>query len=69
MPVEDEEASSAGLDSDPEIVLVTYQLLPNVIEVIKAWARRHRIHVALDESHRTKAGYSCRIRDRCFVLG
>ena len=49
---------AAGLASDPEIVLVTYQLLPNVIEIVKAWARRHNTHVTLDESHRTKAGYS-----------
>ena len=48
----------AALDADPEIVLITYQLLPNVIEVVKAWARRHNTHVTLDESHRAKAGYS-----------
>jgi len=43
---------------DPEIALITYQLLPNTLDLVKAWARRHRMHVALDESHRVKAGYS-----------
>lgn len=49
---------AAVLGRDPEIVLVTYQLLPNVIDVVKDWARRHAVHVVLDESHRTKAGYA-----------
>lgn len=49
---------AAALDADPEVVLVTYQLLPNVIDIVKAWARRHNAHVVLDESHRAKAGYS-----------
>ena len=48
----------AALDADPEVVLVTYQLLPNVIDLVKEWARRHNTHVVLDESHRAKAGYS-----------
>lgn len=48
----------AGLLNDPEIVLITYQLLPNVIDLVKAWARRHRTHITLDESHRAKAGLS-----------
>lgn len=48
---------AAVLGRDPEILLITYQLLPNVIDVVKVWARRHRVHVVLDESHRTKAGY------------
>jgi hypothetical protein len=46
------------LATDPEVVLITYQLLPNVIDIVKDWARRHRVHVVLDESHRAKAGYS-----------
>jgi SNF2 family DNA or RNA helicase len=49
---------ASALDEDPEIVLITYQLLPNVIDLIKSWARRHQTHVVLDESHRAKAGYS-----------
>lgn len=49
---------AAALTRNPEIVLVTYQLLPNVIDLVKSWARRHHVHVVLDESHRTKAGYA-----------
>lgn len=49
---------AAKLMEEPEIALITYQLLPNVIDVVKTWARRHLSHVALDESHRAKAGYS-----------
>lgn len=49
---------AATLLRDPEITLITYQLLPNVIDVVKLWARRHRAHVVLDESHRAKSGYS-----------
>lgn len=49
---------AAALMNDPEIALITYQLLPNVADVVKGWARRHGTHVALDESHRAKAGYS-----------
>lgn len=45
------------LRGDPEIVLISYQLLPNVIDVVKDWAGDHNVHVVLDESHRTKAGY------------
>jgi SNF2 family DNA or RNA helicase len=45
-----------GLDTLPEIALITYQLLPNVLERVKTWAGRRRTHVALDESHRIKAG-------------
>lgn len=46
------------LGADPEIVLVTYQTLPNVIDLISTWARHHHTHVVLDESHRAKAGYN-----------
>ena len=42
---------------DPEIALITYQLLPNVRDLVEAWSQRHRLHVALDESHRVKAGF------------
>lgn len=48
----------AALRTDPEVALITYQLLPNVLDSVKAWAYSHRTHVALDESHRVKAGYS-----------
>jgi SNF2 family DNA or RNA helicase len=48
----------AALLDDPEIALVTYQLLPNVLDLVQTWGHRHRLHVALDESHRVKAGFS-----------
>jgi SNF2 family DNA or RNA helicase len=48
----------AALDRSPEITLITYQLLPNVLERIKTWAARRPTQIALDESHRVKAGYA-----------
>jgi SNF2 family DNA or RNA helicase len=48
----------AALLDDPEIALITYQLLPNVLDLVQTWGHRHRLHVALDESHRVKAGFS-----------
>lgn len=48
---------ATALMSDPEIALITYQLLPNVIDLVKTWARQHLTHVVLDESHRVKQGY------------
>ncbi len=47
-----------ALAEDPEIALITYQLLPNVAEEVKSWSAQHRTHVALDESHRIKSGWS-----------
>lgn len=44
------------LADDPEIALITYQLLPNVLDAVKSWAARHKTHVTLDESHRVKSG-------------
>jgi hypothetical protein len=44
------------LSDDPEIALITYQFLPNVLDAMQSWARRHRSHIVLDESHRIKAG-------------
>jgi SNF2 family DNA or RNA helicase len=41
---------------DPEIGLITYQFLPNVLDAVASWARRHSMHIVLDESHRIKAG-------------
>lgn len=46
------------LATDPEIALITYQFLPNVLDAVRSWIRRHRTHVVLDESHRIKAGSS-----------
>lgn len=44
------------LAGDPEIALITYQFLPNVVDAVRSWAGRHKTHVVLDESHRIKAG-------------
>lgn len=44
------------LAEDPEIALITYQFLPNVVDAVRAWVKRHATHVVLDESHRIKAG-------------
>lgn len=44
------------LSHDPEIALITYQFLPNVLDLVSAWCRRHRMQVVLDESHRIKSG-------------
>lgn len=49
---------AAALASGPEIALITYQLLPNVEDIVKAWAAGHRTQVALDESHRVKSGHA-----------
>lgn len=46
------------LADDPEIALITYQLLPNVEDAVKTWAAAHRTQVALDESHRVKSGHA-----------
>lgn len=50
--------TEAVLNNDPEIVLITYQLLPNVLELVLEWARQHKTHVVLDESHRIKSGFA-----------
>ncbi len=47
-----------ALAQDPEIALITYQFLPNVLDAVRSWAQRHRTHIVLDESHRIKAGTS-----------
>lgn len=52
------EGTQRVLADDPEIALISYQLLPNVLDVLKVWARVHRAHVVLDESHRVKGGYA-----------
>jgi SNF2-related domain len=49
---------AAALADDPEIALITYQLLPNVEDAVKTWAATHRTQVTLDESHRVKSGYA-----------
>lgn len=47
-----------AINTDPEIALITYQFLPNVLPLIRTWAASHRTHVVLDESHRIKSGFS-----------
>jgi SNF2 family DNA or RNA helicase len=46
----------AALDEDPEIALITYQFLPNVLTDVKLWSTRNATHIVLDESHRAKSG-------------
>ena len=41
---------------DPQIVGITYQQLPSVLVEVEAYARRNRVHLVLDESHRVKSG-------------
>ena len=50
------EKALSVLATDPEIALITYQFLPNVLDAVQAWASRHKAHVVLDESHRVKSG-------------
>jgi hypothetical protein len=45
---------SAALADDPEICLISYQLLVNVHHQVLQWAHRHKTHIVLDESHRIK---------------
>lgn len=47
-----------SLNSDPEIALITYQFLPNVLPLVRDWVTRRKTHVVLDESHRIKSGFS-----------
>ena len=44
------------LSRDPEIALLTYHLLPNVLDIVRNWAGNHSTHIVLDESHRIKGG-------------
>ncbi len=45
-----------ALGGNPEIAIITYQLLPNVLDLIQPWVRTGRTHIVLDESHRIKGG-------------
>lgn len=47
-----------AISSDPEIALITYQFLPNVLPLVRDWVARRKTHVVLDESHRIKSGFS-----------
>lgn len=44
------------LDNDPRFMLITYQQLARVPDLMAAHCSRHKIHVYLDESHRIKSG-------------
>ena len=44
------------LDEDPRFMLITYQQLARVPDLIAAHCARHSAHVFLDESHRIKSG-------------
>jgi hypothetical protein len=46
------------INQDPEIALITYQFLPNILPLVRTWAAAHRTHVVLDESHRIKSGFT-----------
>jgi superfamily II DNA or RNA helicase len=52
-----------ALQDEPEIAIITYQLLPNVSDLLRAWARRGRTHIVLDESHRVKSGVGVYARE------
>lgn len=44
------------LDDDPRFMLITYQQLTRVPDLMAAHCARHKVHVYLDESHRIKSG-------------
>lgn len=44
------------LENAPRFMLITYQQLPRVRELIAAFLAQHKTHVYLDESHRIKSG-------------
>ncbi|WP_341793516.1 MULTISPECIES: SNF2-related protein [unclassified Rickettsia] len=44
------------LESRPRFMLITYQQLPRVRELIAGYLSRYKTHVFLDESHRIKSG-------------
>lgn len=44
------------LDDSPRFMLITYQQLTRVTDLIAAHCAQHKVHVYLDESHRIKSG-------------
>lgn len=44
------------LATDPQFMIVTYQQLTRVQELLAAHCAQHRVHIFLDESHRIKSG-------------
>jgi SNF2 family DNA or RNA helicase len=51
-----ENGVASALSDDPEICVITYQLLVNVQRQVLRWAHQHKTHIVLDESHRIKGG-------------
>jgi SNF2 family DNA or RNA helicase len=47
---------ASALSDDPEICVITYQLLVNVQGHVLRWVHQHKTHIVLDESHRIKGG-------------
>lgn len=45
-----------ALDGDPRFMLITYQQLVRVADIVAAHCARFKTHVFLDESHRIKSG-------------
>ncbi|PYG54298.1 helicase-like protein [Rhizobium sp. UGM030330-04] len=48
----------SGLATDPPLMLITYQQLPRVQDLVTQHLAQHRTFVFLDESHRIKSGVS-----------
>lgn len=44
------------LDDSPRFMLITYQQLARVPDIMAAYCARNKVHVYLDESHRIKSG-------------
>lgn len=44
------------LDENPRFMLITYQQLTRVTDLMAAHCAQHKVHVYLDESHRIKSG-------------
>lgn len=44
------------LNVNPHFMLITYQQLARIPDLIAAYCARHKIHIFLDESHRIKSG-------------
>ncbi|WP_445478301.1 DEAD/DEAH box helicase [Lysinibacillus irui] len=44
------------LKTEPDIILITYQQLPNVLDLIREYLSEHSFFMFIDESHRMKRG-------------
>lgn len=56
------------LDDDPRFMLITYQQLARVPDLMAAHCGRHKVHVYLDESHRIKSGIAKRTARAALAL-